>query len=89
MLRKIFRNRHSGCPWPRVLVCLFVTLAPSLMAQTAGTGILTGRVTDASGSVVANATVTATSADTGQMRSATTGTDGSYRFDGLPPANTG
>jgi hypothetical protein len=57
------------------------------MAQTAGTGVLTGRITDASGGVVANATVTATSADNGQMRSATTGTDGSYKLDGLTPGN--
>ena len=73
-------------PWP-LAVCLFVTLAPSLMAQTAGTGALTGRVTDASGTVVANATVTATSVDTGQARSATTGTDGTYKFDLLPPGH--
>ena len=86
MLRKIFRNRHSGV-FGLVLVCLFVALAPSLMAQMAGTGELTGKVIDASGNAVANTTVTATSADNGQMRSATTATDGSYRLDGLPPGN--
>jgi hypothetical protein len=48
---------------------------------------LTGKVIDASGNAVANTTVTATSADNGQMRSATTATDGSYRLDGLPPGN--
>jgi hypothetical protein len=57
------------------------------MAQTAGTGVLTGRVNDASGGVVAKATVTAANVDTGQTRSATTGTDGAYRLDGLPPGN--
>jgi hypothetical protein len=57
------------------------------MAQTAGTGKLTGRVIDASGNAIANATVTATCADNGQMRSATTPTDGSYSFDGLPIGN--
>jgi hypothetical protein len=61
--------------------CLSVAFAPSLMAQTAGTGALTGRVTDASGNVIANATVTATSVDTGQISSATTGANGSYKFD--------
>jgi predicted phage tail protein len=86
MLRKIFRNRHSGVP-DLVFVCLFAALAPSLMAQTAGTGVLTGRVTDASGGVAANATVTTTSVDNGQTRSATTGTDGSYKFEGLPSGN--
>jgi len=55
------------------------------MAQAAETGALTGRVADASGGVVANATVTATSVDTGQTQSATTGTDGTYKFDRLQP----
>jgi hypothetical protein len=55
------------------------------MAQTTGMGTLTGRVIDASGNAVANATVTATSIDSNRMRSATTGTDGSYTFEGLPP----
>ncbi|MGD0601963.1 MAG: carboxypeptidase-like regulatory domain-containing protein [Terriglobales bacterium] len=50
-------------------------------------GALTGRVIDASGNAVANTTVTATSTENGQIRSATTGTDGSYKFDGLPPGN--
>src|SRR5271166_4936545 len=68
-----------------IVVCLLATLAPSLSAQTTGT--LTGKVTDASGAVVANVTVTATSVDTGQARTATTGTDGTYKLDLLPPGN--
>src|SRR5208282_1153220 len=87
MLRNIFRNRHSGVPGFVFLVCLSVAFAPLLMAQTAGMGTLMGRVIDASGNAVANATVTVTSADNGQMRSATTAADGSYRLDGLPPGN--
>ena len=84
MFRKIFRNRNSSfCPALAFLVC-FVAFVSSLMAQTVGTGILTGRVTNASGNVIANAAVTATSVDTGQIHSATTGADGSYRFEGLP-----
>ncbi|MGB8580698.1 MAG: carboxypeptidase-like regulatory domain-containing protein [Candidatus Sulfotelmatobacter sp.] len=47
-------------------------------------GVLTGRVVDSSGNPVANATVTVASVDNGRARSATTGTDGSYRFDDLP-----
>ncbi len=35
--------------------------------------------------VVANATVTATSADTGQARTVTTEPDGTYKFDNMPP----
>jgi hypothetical protein len=86
MLKNVFRNRHSGLPG-FVVTCLFVTLAPSLVAQTAGAGALTGRVTDASGGVVANATVTATSVDSGQTQSATTGRDGAYKIGRLPPGN--
>jgi hypothetical protein len=47
-------------------------------------GVLTGRIVDSSGNPVANATVTVTSVDNGQARSATTRTDGAYRFDDLP-----
>ncbi|MFZ3264092.1 MAG: carboxypeptidase-like regulatory domain-containing protein [Terriglobales bacterium] len=48
-------------------------------------GALTGRVTDASGNAVANATVTTTSVDNGRMQTAVTGTGGSYKFEDLPP----
>ncbi len=68
-------------------VCLLLTLAPSLIAQTTEPVALTGKVTDASGGAVANATVTATSVDTGQSRSATTATDGTYKFDQMPPGS--
>jgi len=88
MLRKIFRRRHSGVADLVLLVCLSVTFAPFLMAQTAGTRGLAGKVTDASGGVVANAMVTATSVETGQTQSATAATDGTYKLD-LAPEITG
>ncbi len=86
MLRNRFGNRPGAIPCVLV-ICLFLQLVPSLIAQTAGMGVLTGRVVDSSGSPVANATVTVTSVDNAQARSATTGTDGSYRFDDLPLGN--
>ena len=86
MLRNRFGNRPDALPCVLV-ICLFLQLVPSLIAQTAGMGVLTGRVVDSSGNPVANATVTVTSMDNGQARSATTGTDGSYRFDELPLGN--
>ena len=70
-----------------VVICLFILSAPLLIAQTAATGALAGTITDASGAVVPNATVTATKVDTGQSRTAMTGTDGTYRFTLLPPGN--
>src|SRR6266566_288903 len=56
-----------------------------LLAQSAGTGALTGTVSDPTGGVVPGATVTITSTDTNQARTATTGAAGSYKFALLPP----
>src|SRR5215831_6952844 len=67
------------------LTYAWLTYAPLLPAQSAGTGALTGTVTDPTGSVVPGATVTATNTETSQMRTSTTGTDGSYKFSLLPP----
>lgn len=82
MLRNAWRSSVSGL----LAVCLFGMLVTSLIAQTAATGTLRGTVTDASGTVVPNAIVTATSVDIGQARSATTRPDGTYKFQ-LPPSN--
>jgi Carboxypeptidase regulatory-like domain len=86
MLRNAAGSWRSGVFGPLVL-CLLWTLAPSLVAQKTEPGSLTGKVTDASGGAVANATVTATSVSTGQAQTATTGTDGRYKFDQIPPGD--
>ena len=82
----MFRNTFSKSPGVRglIIACLFAALTPFLIAQT---GVLTGKVTDASNAAVANAKVTAVSADGGQTQTATTGTDGVYRFTLMPPGN--
>jgi hypothetical protein len=49
-------------------------------------GALAGVVTDASGAVVAQATVTVTNVGTNIARSSTTTTSGTYQFENLPPA---
>src|SRR5271157_5829697 len=85
MFRNTFGN-WLGRVRRLVVVCLFATLAPLLVAQTAATGALTGKVLDASGAAVANARVTAVGVDTGLTQTATTGADGVYRFT-LPPGN--
>src|SRR5438445_7714258 len=71
------------------LLLFFTSLlsVQSLMAQTAGTGALTGTVKDPSGAVIPNATVTATSVDTGQARTTMTWGDGVYHLSLLPPGN--
>jgi hypothetical protein len=62
-------------------------VASSLSAQTQAAGTLRGKLTDPSGAVVANATVTATNIDNGQTRTATTGADGGYQITMLPVGN--
>ena len=69
-----------------VAVGFFVS-TPSLRAQSAGTGALTGTVTDTTGAVVPNVTVVLTSAETNQARTVTTGADGVYRFALIPPGS--
>jgi hypothetical protein len=70
-----------------VVLLSILAVAPSMMAQTSSTGALTGTVTDPTGAVVANVTVTLTNTDTGQARTATTGSDGTYKIGLLPPGS--
>src|ERR1700692_385376 len=66
---------------------LLVLSVPLLMAQSSGTSGLTGIVKDPSGASIPNVTVTLTSSTTAQVRTASTGADGSYRFTLLPPGD--
>jgi len=69
-----------------ILVLLLLGTFPGLVsAQVAITGKITGVVSDASGAAVANATVTVKSSALMAPRSITTGVDGAYLFDLLPP----
>ena len=77
--------RRCGYFGAVAIVILLMTLVPRLSAQTAATGALTGTVSDPTGAVVPNVTVTATSLDTGQTRTATTGAEGAYTINLLPP----
>ena len=75
------RNFFLSC----LILSLFVLSAPSLSAQSAGTGALTGTVSDTTGAVIPGVTVTATHTGTGLERTVLTREDGSYRFSLLPP----
>jgi hypothetical protein len=81
--RKLFSWLHLFCLL--VVFAMALAWAPSAMAQSAGTGALTGVVKDPSGAVIVKAEVVATSIATAQSRTATTGMDGSYQFSLLPP----
>jgi hypothetical protein len=70
-----------------VLLGLLFLSAPLLPAQTPAVGSLTGKLTETSGAVMPNASVTITNTDTGQTRTGATGADGVYQFTLLPPGN--
>src|SRR5215469_2922188 len=71
----------------------FVVLAIALLILASGAavwsqtvqGVITGTVTDPTGAVVPNATVTITNTGTNISQNTTTGSDGSYRFSLVPP----
>ena len=69
------------------VIALLSLMGGATLAQSAGTGALTGTVTDATGAVVPNVTVTATNVDSGQARTVSTGGNGSYQITLLPPGN--
>src|SRR5208282_2934852 len=85
----IQQNRPSRCCSPflcATLVALILAAAPAnSAAQTAGTGALSGTVTDASGSVIAAAQVKVTSESSGEVRTVTTGAAGFFTVPLLLP----
>lgn len=69
-----------------VFAGLVVTMAvPTIWAQSNISGDITGLVTDASGAIIPNATVTVTSSATGAVHTTTTAGNGEYRVTQLPP----
>lgn len=70
-----------------IWMLFFVGMAVFNAAAQQTTATLTGTVTDGSGSIVQNATVTATNLGTNLTLSATTNAEGQYRIDLLPVGN--
>lgn len=70
------------CRWGAV-ICVVLAVSSWVGAQTV-TSTLQGRVSDSTGAVIAEASVTVLNADTGLKRSATANAVGEYRIDGLP-----
>src|SRR4030095_3363561 len=69
-----------------VLALALLSMARS-EAQTAATGAIAGTVTDATGAVVGNAKITVTSESTGDSRSGTSTSNGSFIVPLLPPGS--
>src|SRR5947207_2376930 len=63
---------------------LILASGPAVWSQTVQ-GVITGTITDPTGAVVPNATVTINNVGTGISQNATTGSDGFYRFSLVPP----
>src|SRR5258708_1538889 len=79
----LFQRRRLGA-----VTCLLLFLAASswLGAQTV-TSTLQVRVSDATGAVISEASVTAINTDTGLKRSVTANAVGEYQIGGLPPGD--
>ncbi|MBL8182671.1 MAG: carboxypeptidase regulatory-like domain-containing protein, partial [Blastocatellia bacterium] len=73
----------------RSLMLALVLLTPFSVDAQNITATILGTVSDQSGAPIPGATVVARSSDTGLTRTATTGEDGSYRFEFLPVGNYG
>jgi hypothetical protein len=72
--------------WRLAIVFLLVLCAYAAVAQTQF-GTITGRVTDKTGAVVEDATVTLTDTATQTSKEAKTGAEGTYTFAALVPSN--
>src|SRR6185436_15579241 len=68
-----------------IMLALSAILVMPAAAQSLTSGDITGVVTDPTGAVVANATVTAKNAETGTTQTQNTNAQGAYRFSLLSP----
>jgi outer membrane receptor protein involved in Fe transport len=80
--RSLFRAGASSLLAASVILLL---LAPGVFGQTATTGTIDGLVTDTAGAVVPGATVKVSSPNLIRAQTATTDSQGRYRFANLPP----
>ena len=70
-----------------VSLVIFSTISVPAWAQALSAGTVSGIVVDPNGAVVANASVTIANSITGYKRSASTDSDGAFRFADVPPNN--
>jgi len=84
-MRKNLRNRVLATSLVAMFSFLVVTCCAPLFAQTLTTGAISGTVTDPTGAVVPNATITVTSTTTGAVRTAHSSTNGQFTVPQLNP----
>jgi hypothetical protein len=70
-----------------IVMATLIPLAQTCLAQTAGTGALTGTITDNNNALVAGVKVAVTNEATSESRTVVTGPDGQYRIPLLPPGS--
>ena len=75
----------SLCSVTMLSLILLVGATSQLVAQSVTSGDIVGLVTDPSGAVLANASVTLKSQENGSMQAQSTNSRGAYRFSLLPP----
>jgi hypothetical protein len=80
-------RRFLLCSVVLLLVVLFGLHAPHLHAQLTGASAISGTVTDPTGAVIPNATVTATNIATGVKTVRTSGASGNYLISPVPPGD--
>lgn len=85
-MQDLFSHCKRAALWTLCVVLCTACLFPALCrAQVAGTGSIQGIVSDATGAVVPDATVTVTAVSKQVTRSATTDGAGAYTFPNLEP----
>jgi Carboxypeptidase regulatory-like domain len=77
-------TRHA---WPAIFAALILACVPALRAQSTTSGYVTGSVTDSSKAVIKGAAVTLENTGTSLNLKATSGDEGTYHFDFVPPGN--
>jgi hypothetical protein len=82
--KKTFLNRIQSTFLTILLLFGFLAGGTYATAQTS-LGTLVGTARDKTGAVISHATISITNQATGQIRTGTTGDDGVYRFDAVPP----
>jgi hypothetical protein len=84
---KFNHGRRTVVLWGALTLAVAAVLlhTPFSAAQSLTTGAIAGTVTDPTGAVVPNATVTVTNTGTGQVRNTTSGPDGTYTVPLLNP----